>query len=208
MNKLTKATIAASVGIALLLGGAGTFATWNSSSTISGGTIVSGNLLVGTPATGTWTVAHLNALPLATYGTPVGLTMSSTGALTVTTGGLAYTASPGDQLTYTTTVPLTVTGTNLSATLALTQGAITAASSAKADGELASDLSKSANVTMGTGAGISSAGSPAVYTISGAATSPVTATLAATITFPSSATDAMNGSVSFAGWALALTQTS
>ena len=200
MNKLTKAAIAGGVGIALLLGGAGTLATWNSSNTISGGTIVAGNLLVGTPATGSWSVSHTTGI-LTTI-TPLSLT---NGTFTVTNGGSAYTASPGDQLTYKTTVPLTVTGTNLSATLALTQQAITATSTATADTQLAADLAKSANVAMVTGTGITSAGSPAVYTISGAAVSPVV-TLTATMTFPSTANDAMMGSVSFAGWALALTQ--
>ena len=202
MNKLTKAAIAGGVGIALLLGGAGTLATWNSSSTISGGTIVAGNLLVGTPTSIAWSVSHTTG-NLTTI-TPLSLNTTN-GTFTVTNGASAYTASPGDQLTYKTTVPLTVTGTNLSATLALTQQAITATSTATADTQLAADLAKSANVAMVTGTGITSAGSPAVYTISGAAVSPVV-TLTATMTFPSTANDAMMGSVSFAGWALALTQ--
>ena len=125
MNKLTKAAIAGGVGIALLLGGAGTLATWNTSTNISGGTIVAGSLTIGTPAlspsaTAFWTVKHTTAGAVVTKD----LILSS-GGFNVSGGG-AFTSSPGDQLIYTSTVPLTVTGTNLVAVLSLTSGAITA----------------------------------------------------------------------------------
>ena len=126
MNKLTKAAIAGGVGIALLLGGAGTLATWNTSTNISGGTIVAGSLTIGTPvftspATSFWSVKHTTAGAVVTKD----LTLTGN-AFTVTSGGAAFTSSPGDQLIYTSTVPLTVTGTNLVAVLSLTSGAIAA----------------------------------------------------------------------------------
>lgn len=201
MNKLTKATIAASVGIALLLGGAGTFATWNSSQDISGGTISAGNLAVGAPSTGSWSVAHLKAGSSTDYTTPVSTTLAS------------FKASPGDQLIYTTTVPLTVVGTNLVATLGLAQGAIAGTVSTDPTTKAANDAFASflsANTVVGmSGTGIS--GTAPAYTITGAAGS-TTATLTATITFSSGSAStenlAMLGSVNFSGMALSLTQKS
>ena len=216
MNKLTKAAIAGGLGIALLLGGAGTLATWNSSSPIMGGTIVAGRLVVGTPLTGTWTVAHLNPIPASTYGTPVGLTMSGNGTLTVTAGGALFAASPGDQLVYQSKVPLIVNGTNLVATLALAPGAIvgTLSSTQQATNTaFANFLTANTVVTM-TGTGISGSGTTASpFVINGATNVQVNATVTATITFASSTTAgsenaAMLGSVDLSGMALSLTQNS
>lgn len=44
MKKLTKGTIAAGVGVALLLGGGTTLAYWNDSVNMAGSTIQAGNL--------------------------------------------------------------------------------------------------------------------------------------------------------------------
>lgn len=56
MNKLTKASIAGAAGVALLLGGAGTFALWNDAASIDAGSISSGTLTID-GSTGTWTNA-------------------------------------------------------------------------------------------------------------------------------------------------------
>lgn len=48
MNKLVKGSIAGAAGIALLLGGAGTLALWNDSSTITPTTVSSGTLTIET----------------------------------------------------------------------------------------------------------------------------------------------------------------
>ena len=53
MNKLVKGSIAGAAGIALLLGGASTFALWNSSAAITDASISSGTLTVSASA-GTW----------------------------------------------------------------------------------------------------------------------------------------------------------
>ena len=202
MNKLTKAAIAGGVGIALLLGGAGTLATWNSSTNISGGTIVAGNLVVGTPAAGSWSVSHLNIGSTTTYTTAVTTTLAT------------FKASPGDKLIYMTTVPITVVGTNLIATLGLTPGAIAGTTSAvlatqNTNNAFASFLTANTAVAM-SGPGIS--GSGPAYTINGASGGATTATVTATITFVSGAAGvenaAMLGSVDLTGMALALTQNS
>ena len=202
MNKLTKAAIAGGVGIALLLGGAGTLATWNSSSNISGGTIVAGNLVVGTPAVGSWTVAHLVTGSTTIYSTAVTTTLA------------AFRASPGDKLIYTTTVPLIVNGTNLVATLGLTPGAIAGTTSAvpatqTTNNAFASFLTANTVVAM-SGTGIS--GSAPAYVVNGATNVTTNATVTATITFASGIAGAENqamlGSVDLTGMALSLTQNS
>jgi alternate signal-mediated exported protein len=200
MNKLTKAAIAGSVGVALLLGGAGTLATWNSSSNVSGGTIVSGNLAVGNAAAGSWSVAHLTAGSSTVYGTATPITSLAT-----------FKASPGDKLTYTTTMSITASGDNLAASLALAPGAITATTSTPANTALAGALTSAAAVSL-SGAGIT--GTAPNYTIT-PATAGVssTATVTATVTYPLSTTagaenTSMNGSVDFAGMAVSLTQKS
>jgi len=95
MNKLLKGSIAGGAGVALLLGGAGTFALWNDNATIMGGTITAGDLDVST-AEGVWadqfgTIASIDE----------------------------YLIVPGDTLTYKTTVTVEATGDNLSAELSV-----------------------------------------------------------------------------------------
>ncbi|CAN5325466.1 hypothetical protein BH09ACT1_BH09ACT1_19820 [soil metagenome] len=186
MNKLVKGAIAGAAGIALLLGGAGTFALWNSSVGVTGGTINAGNLVVADSGTaGTW---KLNG--------------------TATTLA-AVKAVPGDTLTFTKTENITATGNSLVATLSLGAGSVTAATSSAADVALASYITNSAVLTA-SGTGIVASGSN--YTIT-AGTAGVTSTITvtATITFPKSTTAglenaAMLGSVNFANLSVVLTQ--
>jgi len=96
MNKLTKGTIAGAAGIVLLLGGAGTFALWNDSAAISGGTVASGTLSFGAVAPGTWK----DISPDVSGGT--GVPIDGT-----------FRTVPGDVLAYTSTVVVNATGDNL-----------------------------------------------------------------------------------------------
>ena len=182
MNKLLKGAIAGAAGVALLLGGAGTFAMWTDSATVDGGTIVAGNLDVTTDmSSGGWSDAD--------------------GSIDLTT----FVAVPGDVLTYTKDVEVTATGDNLVATLALGAGAITPSSSAAADSALAGYLTETAVLSV-TGASITGAGP--TYTVSEGSG---VATVTVTITFPKHATagaenGTMDGSVSLAGLDVTLTQ--
>lgn len=91
MNKLTKSAIAGAAGIALLLGGAGSLAYWNSSATIAGATINAGTLTIAA-----------NGAATTTY----------------TTGGGAVTLIvPGDSVTVTQNVTVSATGDHLNAKL-------------------------------------------------------------------------------------------
>ncbi len=192
MNKLAKATIAATFATALLLGGAGTLASWNSSANVSGGTIVAGNLVVTEPtpaSAGVWT-ANGAAVDLA-----------------------SFRAVPGDALVLTKTMHITATGNNLVATLGITPGSITAPATGAtaADTALAAYLTSTATLTA-TGTGIS--GSNNVFTVTaGTAGVDQDVTVAVTITFPKNATAGFGaeastklGTVSLAALAISLTQ--
>ncbi|WP_120338329.1 alternate-type signal peptide domain-containing protein [Cryobacterium soli] len=189
MNKLLKGTIAGVAGVVLLLGGAGSFALWNSAATIGGGTIVAGTLdVVSSTTAGSWTV---NA------GAP---RASMTGFKIV----------PGDVLVYTKGLSITATGDNLVATLGVDLASIAPSSpSAPADIALAAYLGKTATLTA-TGTGISTGAAP--YTVTaGTAGVSQDVTVNVTITYPKSSTAGFEnssklGSVNLAALAVTLTQ--
>ena len=178
MKKLTKAVIAAAAGGALLLGGAGTLATWNSTGSVStAGVVAAGNLNVGSATVVGWSVQHQTG---GTYGTAVSLTPAQF---------TAFRAVPGDRLTYTATVPITATGNNLVATTSLSGGSITAASASANDVALAAALTTSATTSMTIPATTGVTGTAPTYTFTPAgATISAVATVTATITYPITST--------------------
>ncbi|WP_440711475.1 alternate-type signal peptide domain-containing protein [Herbiconiux sp. YIM B11900] len=187
MNKLTKAAIAGAAGIALLLGGAGTFAFWNSSAAISGGTITAGDLKVVNDGTaGVWKDQANNTINIATYK-----------------------IVPGDVLTYTDDLTVTAVGNHLTATLAMGTQSVTAATAGAADVALAGALTDTAVLTA-TGTGITGTGP--TYTVNASA-APVTSvvTVVATLTFPAGTAgqynDAKTGAVNLSNFNVTLTQT-
>lgn len=119
MNKFTKASVAGAVGIALLLGGAGSFALWNDSATVDAGTINAGSLTLsaGTVADGVWkniTVGHVGVIDPASFHMVPGDTVQYTRTLTIT--------GVGDDLsaTLTPTFPAPLTG-NFTSTFAVSK---------------------------------------------------------------------------------------
>jgi alternate signal-mediated exported protein len=106
MNKLTKGAIAGAAGIALLLGGAGTFALWNTSIGTGTGNVSTGTMKFNASTVGTspWTDVSVPASPVVLTSAP--------------------TIVPGDTVTYTQTVSVTGIGTNLRAQLGLDQSAL------------------------------------------------------------------------------------
>lgn len=189
MKKIVKATIAAAAGATLLLGGAGTFATWNASATTQGTSISSGNLVVeDSGAAGVWT-ANGSSTPISLAG---------------------YTIAPGDTLTYTKTMSIAAEGDNISATLGLTPASIAAADATNAnDQALAGYLSANAVLTA-TGTGITGAG-PTFTVTPGAAGIAQNVTVSVTITFPYGDTAggnnaAMSGMVNLSDLTVTLTQ--
>lgn len=199
MNKLVKGAIATAAGVALLMGGAGTFAYWNDAVNVTGGTITAGNLDVadGTPATGAWTVQK-----------------DGTGTATPVADIAAFVASPGDKLTYTKNIVITATGNNLVATLSLASGSIAAPATGAtaADTALAAYLTKQASITA-SGTGITAGSVAGTYTVTpgsaGITNQPVA--LSVVITFPKSGTAGAEnntklGTVSLSGLAVELNQ--
>ena len=97
-STLIKGTAAIAVGAALLLGGGGTLANWNASASQAPGTIAAGDLnVVNTTSNGTWT--DRNGQPV-TIGT--------------------YKVVPGDKLTYTQDLTVTLVGDKMAANIATT----------------------------------------------------------------------------------------
>ncbi|TFD65083.1 alternate-type signal peptide domain-containing protein [Cryobacterium sp. Hb1] len=208
MNKLTKGAIAGAAGLTLLLGGGTTFALWNSSAEVPGGTIVAGNLAVapsmvdGVEAVGTWIVKD---------GTAAGR------AIPVLSN---FKASPGDVLVYTKSMHITASGDNLVAELALAPGSIVASeTSVPADVNLAEYLVGTAVLTAD-GTGISDNYFEAYRTVTTGPTKYVVTpgtgvvdedvTVEVTITFPNGALGLENtmmlGSVALQDMAVTLTQ--
>jgi alternate signal-mediated exported protein len=141
-SALIKGTAAIALGAALLLGGGGTLASWNASDNVTPGTIVAGDLNVVKSGTGTW---HDRA------GNPVNIS--------------TYKVVPGDKLTYTQVLDVTLTGNKMAAD-------ITATGTGAANGFTPANVIVSDTVLT--------AGSP-----SAVATNPLTTskTVTATITF-------------------------
>lgn len=101
MNKMAKGAMATGVGVVLLAGGGGTLATWNQAQTASMGSVVSGDLNLVASTTdagkGQWTNAAGTKVNVATYK-----------------------VVPGDSLTYTQDLAVTLTGDLMKAKLAVT----------------------------------------------------------------------------------------
>ncbi|MFE5838384.1 alternate-type signal peptide domain-containing protein [Arthrobacter sp. NPDC056493] len=85
-SALIKGTAAIAVGAALLLGGGGTLASWNASDSATPGTIIAGDLNVSA-ATGVWKDGSGNAVDISSYRVVPGDTLTYTQVLTVTLSG-------------------------------------------------------------------------------------------------------------------------
>ncbi|MFD1713861.1 alternate-type signal peptide domain-containing protein [Amnibacterium flavum] len=144
MNKLMKAAVAGAAGIALLAGGAGTFAVWNSTASIgSNATVSSGNLSLTANTDGVW----------------------KAGTTTLTSAQLAaYRLIPGKTLTYTQTLNIVATGDGLTA--ALTNSGLTATGTIAGVTPTMAVTSTSSNVTVsGNNVTVASASSAATVTV-------------------------------------------
>ncbi|TFD65088.1 alternate-type signal peptide domain-containing protein [Cryobacterium sp. Hb1] len=127
MKRILTGSIAGATGIALLLGGAGTFALWNSSAAIAGAPLTAGTLTVETEDVVFWTDQ---------YGAEINMT--------------DYKIVPGDVLTYTSFLDVTARGDNLHARLAIDHGSISSENS-DASKALQKLLHKTATVSVDIG---------------------------------------------------------
>ncbi|MET1088882.1 MAG: alternate-type signal peptide domain-containing protein [Arthrobacter sp.] len=94
-STLIKGTAAIALGAALLLGGGGTLAAWNAEASAAPGTIVAGDLNVVKTAAGVWT--DRAGVVIADIST--------------------YKVVPGDKLTFTQEVDVTLTGNKMAASI-------------------------------------------------------------------------------------------
>lgn len=158
MNKLTKGAIATAAGVILLMGGAGTLASWNSSATLGAGQTISAGSLALTPAAnGVW----------------------KSGSTTIDPS--TFKIVPGDTLTYVQTFNVAATGDNLLFTVAATAGTFTTTAGAN-NTALNAALTKSASYAV-TGNSIAASTSANTYKVaSGSTASTIVVTM--TITFP------------------------
>jgi alternate signal-mediated exported protein len=167
MNKLTKGAIAGAAGIALLMGGAGTFALWNGNASIGGAAVSTGKLTVAADAAaGTWADASA----------------TNTGGTTFNPG--TQKIVPGDVITYTKKINVEAVGKNIKAVLAADTTGITTATGVSYD--------MSATVLTangGTLTPVSPATNPGSYTyVPGSATGTVSIQVVVTVTFDSATT--------------------
>lgn len=167
MNKLTKGAIAGAAGIALLLGGAGSFALWNGSATTSAGTVSVGTLNVASNGTPTW------------QNTPNG---GTAGAVTIS----SFKAVPGDTLTLTQKLNVTAMGDNLKATLSVDPASLVAPTpdASGANAALKAALLTGMKVSVTGASNITQVGSTNSYTVTNSS-APQTVTVVVTLPFPS-----------------------
>ncbi|GAA4166208.1 hypothetical protein GCM10022286_30510 [Gryllotalpicola daejeonensis] len=99
MNKLIRGAVTGAAGIALLLGGAGSFAAWNNSATVlagGGAKISTGTLSVtADPTKGTWKSLSTGTIDPATYQVVPGETIEYSQPVVLTAAGAAMTATLG-----------------------------------------------------------------------------------------------------------------
>lgn len=192
MNKLTKGAIAGAAGIALLLGGAGSFALWNADATASAGTITSGTLALVSNSTD-----------------PNGAWSNATGSIASIAN---YKAVPGDVLTLTKKIDVTAIGDNLNATLAVDPATIKPASTTNAaDVALQSALTTGSNLSVTIASlptGITAIAGTNTFKVTGA-TQTKTVSVTVSLTFPqgtSGDNTTQNGHVDLSGLGFSLTQ--
>lgn len=106
IRTLVSATVAATLGAILLLGGTGTFARWSDTASTAAQPVQSGTLDLGTVGLSNFSAATI------TQCTPTCSTTSSN-----YTGGAIV---PGDVISVTINVPVTLVGTNLKAQFSMT----------------------------------------------------------------------------------------
>lgn len=177
MNKFTKGSIAAGAGLVLLLGGAGTFMSWNDEGNIDGGTVTAGSITVE-DAISTWTVNDVGVDNID-----------------------VYRIAPGDTVVYTSNMNVVVDGDNLVVTPALSEYSIAAASDDAADQALADQLTQNVDLKV---VGAQEAGNGTYALADGTHTVTVTATLGFDYADASSASE--QGAVSLSGLGVGFTQ--
>lgn len=160
MKNAMRASIAGVIGLALLTGGAGTLASWSDTESAAPETIQSGSIALGAITTQNLSATLKQRVPGKTD-----------------TAAVPYTGSaivPGDVITATVDVPVTMDGQKVTADFAVNSIAVTAASAATRDAALATALNGNVRVLSIDGTPVS--GTPRV-TLTHTSASPIARTV-------------------------------
>jgi alternate signal-mediated exported protein len=180
MHKIVTGAIAGAAGVALLLGGAGTFALWNANASTAATAVSSGTLTLSAANDGAWTDI--------TNGRSTAINPAS--VLMV----------PGNKYQFTQTLAIGATGQDLKANLTYATQSITG------DAALVAATTKTLAVTSSSAAVVQSTANANTFVVSpSSATSTVKVVF--TIELPATATTGQNGTVNVGALAFTLTQT-
>lgn len=180
MNKLVTGAIAGAAAVALLLGGAGTFALWNSGVQANASTISAGTLSLATAGTGAWT--------------------DTTNGRNTTVTAASILMVPGNSYQFTQPLKITATGTDLKAELTYDPATITG------DSALLAAVTKTLTVTSSSSTVVASTTKANTFVVSPSATAS-TINVVFTVSLPQAATTGQNGTVNLSALAFTLTQT-
>ena len=179
MHKIVTGTIASAAGVALLLGGAGSFALWNASASSAATAVSSGTLTLTANDDGAWT----------------DITNGRSDAI----DPASVLMVPGNTYRFTQTLVVGATGKDLTAKLTYAPQSITG------DADLIAATQKTLDVSSST-ASVAETPESTVFTVTpSASTSTVRVTF--TIALPESATTGQDGTVDVGALAFTLTQT-
>jgi alternate signal-mediated exported protein len=179
MNKIFTGAIAGAAGIALLLGGAGTFALWNANASTAASQVSSGTMSLSANNDGVWTDV--------TNGRSA--TINPSTALMV----------PGNTYQFTQTLTVAATGNDLKANLTYASQSITG------DAALLAATTKTLAVTSTSASVVQSSTANTFVVSPSSATSTVKVVF--TIALPASATTGQGGTLNIGALAFSLTQT-
>jgi alternate signal-mediated exported protein len=179
MHKIVTGTIASAAGVALLLGGAGSFALWNAQASSAATAVSSGTLTLEAADDGTWT--------------------DITNGRAATIDPASVLMVPGNTYRFTQTLVVEATGDDLTAELTYAKQSITG------DPGLIAATEKTLAVTSSTAA-IAPTADSTVFTVSPSPGSS-TVTVTFTIALPESATTGQDGTVDVGALTFTLTQT-
>jgi alternate signal-mediated exported protein len=188
MNKLVKGAVAGAAGIALLLGGAGTFALWNDAAAVSGGTVSTGTLSIVSTGTATWA------------------DISATNVGGATFAPATQKLVPGDTVTFTQRVTVNATGKNLKANLTYLPSSIVVAPALAS----AVDVTLTATPVAGGNAAVTANGANTYLIAPSGAGGTTSIDVVVTIAFKSTTTgttgQSVTGGVDLSGLSVTLTQ--
>ena len=170
MNKLVTGAVAGAAGIALLLGGAGTFALWNASTEVNASSVASGTLSLAQSSAGSWTDV--------TNGRSTALTSAQVAA---------YKVVPGSKLQFTQPITIVASGTDLRADLTYDATSVT--------GSLKPYVTNALTVSTAAGnstlpAGVSAGSTAGSYVVAPVAAGSTSAVVTFVVELPSTVTDA------------------